>query len=290
MATFLALLAGALAYAAVLTLAALGFLLLYKATGVVNFAHGDLLTLGGFLAWWAIDDLGLPVVPGSLLAIVLLAGVGVVLERVAYAPLRKRPQMTVVVATLAAALVIRASIGIWQGSEPRRLPSPVGDGAWHVAGAAIAWQRVLIVGVTAVVVALLMYVFRYTSFGRQVRALAADPDAARLCGVRVRRVSMIAWALSGALAALAGILVAPLTVLDLNFGFAIMLGGMAAAVAGGFGSLRGAVVGCLGVGLIQQLVGGYWLRDYAGALPYAALFLVIVIRPQGIVATPASRL
>ncbi|WTW94838.1 branched-chain amino acid ABC transporter permease [Streptomycetaceae bacterium NBC_01309] len=290
MATFIALFAGALAYAAVLTLAAVGFLLLYKATGVVNFAHGDLLTLGGFLAWWAIDDLGWPVVPGSLLAIALLAVVGVVLERVAYAPLRKRPQMTVIVATLAAALVIRASIGIWQGSEPRRLPGPLGDGAWHIAGAAIAWQRVLIICVTAVVVGVLVYVFRRTSFGRQVRALAADPDAAQLCGVRVRRVSMTAWALSGALAALAGILVAPLTVLDLNFGFAIMLGGMAAAVAGGFGNLGGAVLGCLGVGLIQQLLGGYVLRDYAGALPYVALFLVIAVRPQGLFKTHAARL
>ncbi|WP_406286587.1 branched-chain amino acid ABC transporter permease [Embleya sp. NBC_00896] len=290
MATFVALFAAAVAYAAVLTLAAVGFLLLYKATGVVNFAHGDLLTLGGFLAWWLIVDHGLPVLVGSLIAIVLLAGAGVVLERVAYAPLRRRSPMTVVVATLAAALVIRALLGIWLGSTPRRLPSPVGEGAWHVAGAAVAWQRVLIVGVAVVVVGGLLYTFHRTSFGRQVRALAADPEAAKLCGVRVRRVSMIAWALSGALAALAGILVAPLTVLDLNFGFAIMLGGLAAAVAGGFGNLGGAVVGCLGVGLVQLLVGGYWLRDYAGALPYVALFLVIVLRPRGLFSTTATRL
>ena len=287
---FVALTASGVAYGAVLAVVALGFLVLYKATGVVNFAHGDLVTLGAYLAIWATGSLGLPSVAGYVLAIALMGAVGVAVERVAYAPLRSRPPMVVVIATLAAAIVIRGVIAVWQGSEPKSLVSPVGNRVVHVAGAAIADQRLLIMGVAAVAVLLLLYVFQRTPYGRQVRALATDPETARLAGVRVRAVAMGAFALSAMLAALAGILIAPLGAVDLNFGFGLMVTAFAAAVLGGFGSLGGVVLGALVIGLIQQLVGGYVLTNYAGTFPAIVLFAVIAIRPQGLVDLTRSRL
>lgn len=287
---FIALTASGVAYGAVLAVVALGFLVLYKATGVVNFAHGDLITLSAYLGVWAISTFGLPTAAGYLLAIVLMGLVGVLIERFAYAPLRNRPPMVVVIATLAAAIVIRGVISVWQGSEPKTLATPVGNRVLHIGGAAVAYQRLLILCVCALAVVLLLQVFRRTPFGRQIRALAADPEMARLTGIRTRAVAMGAFALSSMLAALAGILVAPLGAVDLNFGFGLMVTAFAAAVLGGFGSLGGVVIGALVIGLVQQLVGGYLLPDYAATFPAIVLFIVIAIRPEGLLNLTRSRL
>jgi branched-chain amino acid transport system permease protein len=282
---FIALLASGLAFGMLIALVAIGFLLLYKATGVVNFAHGDLVTLGGYLAFWAISDLGLPTVPGYVVALALMFGVGVLIERVAYAPLRRRSQLIVVISTLAAALGIRALIALWQGSTPKRLPTPVGADTVQILGVPVAAQRIVIVLVSAAVIIGLLLVFQRTSVGRQVRALASDDEMSQLTGVRARTVSAVAFGASALLAGLAGILVAPLTALDLTFGFSLMITAFAAAVLGGFGSLQGVVLGGLLIGLVQQLLGGYVLQEYADTLPFILMFLIIALRPHGLFAT-----
>jgi branched-chain amino acid transport system permease protein len=290
MAKFVALLASGIAYGAILALVALGFVVLFKATGVVNFAHGDLVTLGTYVAIWGTDSLGLPSVVAYVLAIVALFAVGVAIERVAYAPLRSRPPLVVVIATLAAAVVIEGVIAVWQGSTPKPLASPAGNRTWELFGAHIALQRVVIVIVAAIVIAALLWAFQRTSFGRQVRALAADPEAARLYGIRVRLISLTAFGLSAALAALAGVLVAPLSAADNTFGFNLMIDSFAAAVLGGFGSLGGIVAGSLVIGLVQQVVGGYIFTSYSDILPFVIMFGVIVVRPEGLVSIQTRRL
>jgi branched-chain amino acid transport system permease protein len=288
MATFIALLASGIALGAIFALGALGFLVLYKATGVISFAHGDLITLSAYLAIWATVDLGLPTVLGYLIAIVALFVIGVLLERIAYAPLRGKSVHVVVISTLGVALVIRAVIGIWQGTLPRSLASPVGQRVWKVAGANISYQRILIVAVTAIAVVALLLLFNRTSIGRQVRALAADSDTAKLQGIRTVRMSMLAWGLSAAVAGLAGVLVGPLAAVDLNLGFGIMLNSFAAAILGGFGSLEGVVVAGLVLGVVNQTFGGYYLRDYKDAYPFVVMILVIAFRPQGLFSRPTS--
>ncbi|WP_415977148.1 branched-chain amino acid ABC transporter permease [Rhodococcus sp. 077-4] len=290
MSTFVALCFSAAAYGAVLALAALGFLVLYKATGVVNFAHGDLVTLGGYIALWFLVDVGMYPVLGYLAAIATMFCIGVVLERVAYAPLRKRPHLTVLIATLAAALVIRAAISLWQGSTPQRLPSPADGTVIMIFGASIGGQRIVIIVVAAVCIAGVAWLFGYTSFGRQLRALASDRETAELYGIRSGRISVVAWGMSAALAALAGVLVAPLSSLDLNFGFTIMLAAFAAAVLGGFGNLWGVVAGSLAIGAIQYLLGGYFLQDYAMILPYVAMLIILASKPQGLFGREGVRL
>jgi branched-chain amino acid transport system permease protein len=287
---FVALLASGIALGAVLAVAALGFLVLYKATGVINFAHGDLITLGAYLALWTIASLGLPTIPGYLLALVLMFGVGVVIERLAYAPLRRRQPLAVVIATLAAAIALRGLVAIWQGSTPKSLPSPVGNRTVHILGAPVAQQRLLIVVVAAAAIIAVLAAFQRTAFGRQLRALAADPDTARLQGVRTRMVAIVAFGLSATLAALAGILVAPLSAVDLTFGFDLMISAFAAAVLGGFGSLGGVVAGSLVIGLVQQLLGGYVFNNYASTLPFILMLVVIAFRPEGLIVMKRSRL
>ena len=178
MSRFIALLISGVAYGAILSLVALGFVLLYKATGVVNFAHGELMTLGAYLAYWFVVTHGVPTLLGYLLSVVALFCCGLLLERVAYAPLRSRPPIVVVISTLAAALVIQGGLAVWQGSTPKVLPSPLDGRVVDVLGASVAGQRLAVTVVTALVVVALLVVFRRTSFGRQMRALATDPRTA----------------------------------------------------------------------------------------------------------------
>jgi len=295
MSNFVALLASGLAVGAIAALAAVGFLLIYKATGVVNFAQGDLITLGAYIAIWLTQKEGafglgaLGLVPGYVVTILIMFLIGMGLERVAYAPLRGRSIHVIVITTLGAALVLRAFIGLWQGTTPQYLDSPVRGDVLKVAGANISSQRVLVMVVSAIVVITTILLFQFTQFGRQLRATAADRDAAKLCGVPVNWLSMLAFGLSAALAGLAGILLAPLGSVDLTLGFNFMILGFAAAVLGGFGSIGGVVVGGLAIGLVQYVFGGYVLRDYSAIFPFVLMILVIAVRPQGLFARGALR-
>jgi len=279
---FVQLLASGIAQGAIYALAALGFLLLYKATGVFNFAQGDLMTLGAYLAYWGVNDLGMPVALACILSIALLFVGGVVLERVAYAPLRGQSMYVVVIATLGAATAIRAGIGIWQGSDPKRLDSLVGQNVFELFGATIAMQRVVIIGVTAVAVAAIASMLYRTQLGRQFRALADDREAAQLQGIRASRLAMLAFGLSTAVSALGGIMIAPLSAVDLNLGFGVMLGGFAAALIGGFGSMSGVIVGGVLIGVVQSVVGAYVMPNYSEAYPYILMIAVIAVAPRGI--------
>jgi branched-chain amino acid transport system permease protein len=287
---FVALLFSGIAYGSIVALLNVGFLVLYRATNVFNFAYGDLVTLGGYLGLWALVDLNIPTVLAILFVMVLMSGVGVGIERVAYTPLRRRPPMVVAIATLAAGIAIRGALAAWQGSDAKRVPGVFNNETITLFGAAIDRQRVLIIVVTAVAVTGVWYLVQRTSFGRSVRALATDPETAQLCGVRTSPITIGAFALSTLLAGLAGVLIGPLGFIDLDFGFALMLSSFAAMVLGGFGSFGGVVAGSLIIGLVQQMAGGYILTDWAPIFPYVALLVVIGIRPSGIFNTSRARL
>ncbi len=266
---FVALLGAGLAKGAVVALAAIGFIMIMKATGIANFAQGDLITIGGYLALWATsktlpahDGLGLSLGLGFLLVLVIMFVLGVIVERVAYAPLSKRAHdvHVVVIATLGVAIILRTVMALWQGNDPRFVRSwfnlggsldgflffndgtlTINVGFLGIDDAVISAQRVVIMVVTGVVVLGIMMLFSRTSFGRQVRAIAADRETARLYGVKASRLSMLSFGISAALAGLAGILIGPLGSFDLSLGFSYMLLGFAAAVLGGFGSRNSAV-------------------------------------------------
>jgi branched-chain amino acid transport system permease protein len=292
---FTALLASGLAEGAIAALAAVGFLLTYKATGVINFAQGALITLGAYVAIWVTQRGGmfgigaLDLVPGYIVTIAIMFVVGMVLERLAYAPLRGRSVHVVVIATLGAAIAVQAFIGLWQGTTPKFLDSPVAGEVVEIFGANISTQRIVIMVVTAVVVVAMIFLFQRTQFGRQLRATAADRDTARLCGVPVNWLSMLVFGMSAALAGLAGVLFGPLGVVDINLGFNVMLLGFAAAVLGGFGSIGGVVAGGVAIGLAEQLLGGYVGRDYKAVFPFVLMLLVIALRPQGLFGRVTAR-
>lgn len=327
---FVALAGAGLAQGSIVALAAIGFLVIEKATGIANFAQGDLITLGAFLGVWATDQfglapnaLGLSLGVGYLLTLAIMFVVGVAIERVACAPLRGRSIHVVVIATLGVALIIRTVLALWQGGMPRSLQtwfSPTGSlanfgffqdgvlridiGFLGVHDAVISAQRVVIIVVTAITVVATMLLFSKTHFGRQVRAIAADPETARLYGVKATRLSMLSFGFASLLAGLAGLMIGPLGSFDLTLGFSFMLLGFAAAVLGGFGSLGGVALGGLLIGLTEQLLGGQLLPmlveklggdpanvlKYRSVLPYVLMLVVIAIKPQGLFGKTERRL
>jgi branched-chain amino acid transport system permease protein len=279
---FLTLAVTGVAQGAVIAIVALGFLLIYKATGVVNFAQGDLVTLGTYIAVWASVDQELPLLLSYVIAVAALFVVGVAIERFAYAPIRNRSIHVVVISTLGAALVIRALILLWQGTRPRRLEGPLGFEVVELFDARIPRQNLLIVAVTAVCVLAVGWLFARTQFGRQVRALASDRMAAQLQGIRVNRMSMLTFGISASLSALAGVLIAPTRSVTVDLGFGPMLYAFAAAILGGMGSIGGVVVGALAIGLVQQLGGGYLSHEYADVYPFLLMLGMIAVRPTGL--------
>lgn len=284
---FTAFVATAITRGSIVALAALGFLLTYKATGVVNFAQGSLISMGAYAAFW-FSDRGWPILFAYLGSIVFMFLVGVAIERVAYAPLRGRSVHVIVIATLGASIVVDTVLSLVFGATPKKLPGPVDKhNTFKLFGAAILWQNVLVVVVTLIIVAIMIYMFQRTQFGRQLRAVAADRETARLHGVRVNLLSMIAFGLAAVLAAIAGILIAPLGSFDITLGFLVMLGGFSAAILGGFGSLTGVVVGGFIIGFVQYVLAAYnyfgWkVRDYQSIYPFLLMLAVIAIKPQGL--------
>ncbi len=266
---------------AVIALAAVGLLVLYKATGVINFAHGDLITTGAYLGVWLVSDHGWPYPTAVVAASIIMFGVGAVFERVAVAPLRGRSVHVVVIATLGVAVALRTLLAIWQDPRPKRLASPLPQ-TTELFGAAIPHHRFLVIVVSVTVLSGIIWLFASTSFGRQVRALAANREMAQLAGIRVSLMSFIAFGLSAVLAGLAGLLIAPLGGVELTLGFGVMLNSFAAMIIGGFGSLRGVAVAAVMIGLLERLVGGYFLTEYSEGLPFIFMILAIAVRPEGL--------
>ncbi len=278
---FIAILMSGLTQGAVYALIALGIVLLQNATGVINFAQGDLMTLGAYVGFFLLvqHHSGQILMYAGTLVILFLAGV--LIERVGYAPLRNRNPLTIVISTFALGLAIRTALVVWQGSDPRNLPAPFQQTV-PVLGAAVPAQSILTILVTIVIGAGLFVLFRRSPFGRQVRALAADREAAVLQGIRVKRLSPLIFGLSSALAGLAGVLVAPVLAVSSGLGFGLLLSSFAAVVLGGE-RLGGAAFAAIFVAVFQALATAYIAPNYGDAYPFLILVLVLAIRPQGLV-------
>jgi branched-chain amino acid transport system permease protein len=288
-ARFITLAASGVALGAAYALVALGFIVVYKATGILNFAQGSLVTLGAYLAVWTITEEHLAMWLSYLLVLGMMAAGGVVFERIVHLPLRRRPPLVVVIATLAAGLAIQDLLQIWQGAAPVSIPAPFGDGVFHLFGGVIPYQDVLVIVVTLFVFGLFSLVFQRTELGRRLRAIADNPGVAALQGIRVRRMAVIAFATGSCLAGLAGLMIAPLSSVSPDLGFSAMITGFAAAVIGGFGRLWGVVLGAVVIGLARQWGAGYIAYQFQDMYSYILMILVIAVLPRGLFGSEAGQ-
>lgn len=272
-----------LALGCVYGLIALGFVLIYKATEAVNFAQGELMMFGAYVAYTLTALLQWPFALGVLVAILISALMGAFIERTLLRPIEGEPMIAVVMVTLALGMIFRglaSMIPAW-GTDTHRLPAPYQGHMVDFLGVRLASEHLVIVTVTAVLCLTLFSFFRSARIGLAMRAIAQNQLASYYVGIPVSRVNSMVWALSAAIAAVAGILIAPITFVHVNMGH-IGIMAFPAAVIGGFGSIPGALVGGLILGSAQTLAGYYLPEGYKDVAPHVLVLLVLLLKPSGL--------
>jgi len=266
---------------AVYALVALGFTLIYNVSDVVNFAQGEFVMLGGmitFFAWRA----GIPLPLAAILAIVVAASVGVLLNKLAIEPARGAPVASLVVITIGASIFLRGAAQLVFDKQLHRFASFSGDDPIDIFGATILPQSLWVIAGAVAIFMLLRLFFARTLTGKAVLATANNRMAASLVGINPGYMTTLSFAASAAIGALAGVLVTPITLTSYDLGVAIALKGFAAAMLGGMGIPIGALVGGLLLGLIEALTAGYVSSVYKDAVAFVVLLAVLFAMPQGL--------
>jgi branched-chain amino acid transport system permease protein len=276
------LVASGLALGSIYALLALSLVLINKATDVVNFAQGEMAMFGTFVCFALLTKAGLPLVAVLILAAPIGALLGMVTERATMLPLQTAPQVNALIATIGLWMIFHHAAGWIWGYDPVPFPSLFSADPVDILGARIAQNSIGIIGVSLLVVVLLYLFFEYTRLGIAMRAASMNRRAAQLMGVNVGRVSLVAWALATAISVVSGFLIAPLTFLDFEMMFAVLLKAFAGAILGGFNSLPGAVVGCLAIGVFESLFAAYVSTAFKDTFAFGIIIVVLMLRPQGL--------
>ncbi|MCC6250378.1 MAG: branched-chain amino acid ABC transporter permease [Rubrivivax sp.] len=283
MSDFAQMLVGGAAIGCIYAIVALGFVLIYKASEIVNFAQGDLMMLGAFLGYTFVGVLGMPFLAGLALAVVCMALFGAALDRVVLRPMVGQPVFAIVIITIGIGFLVRSGVTMlpgW-GTETRAIATPYARGVTSLGGAVIGNEYLAIIGATLLLIAVLYAFFRFTRLGIAMQATSQNQLAAYHVGIPVKSMLSMIWAISAAAAALAGVLLAPVTFVHVNMGF-IGLKAFPAAVLGGFGSIPGAIVGGLIIGIVEAMAGFYLPEGFKNVAAYVLLLLVLAVRPQGL--------
>jgi branched-chain amino acid transport system permease protein len=273
-----------LAVGCIYGLVALGFVLVYKTTELVNFAQGDLLMLGAFTCYMLVVWYGVGYWLAFALAIVAVALFGAALDATVLRRVIGQPQFAVVMLTIGLGATFRSFASITWGSEIYTLPTPFSARQTMIGKVSVSHEYVAIIVGTVLLCAVLYAFFRYTKVGVAMQATSQNQLAAYYMGIPVKRMFSLIWAISAGVAAVAGVLLAPVSLIDVNLGF-IGLKAFAAAVLGGFGSILGALIGGLTIGLIEMFAGTYLPQGFKDVAAYVVLLVVLAVRPQGMFGT-----
>jgi branched-chain amino acid transport system permease protein len=263
---------------------ALALVLIFRSTGIVNFAQGEMAMFSTFIAWGLLQaDVPLGLAVAGALGLSFVGGM--VVERVIVRPVEGRDPLTLVILTIGLFILFNSAAGWIWGFNNRAFPSLFGDETVDAAGVRIEVESIGMAAVMLAVVGLLYLLFRFTRIGLAMRAVANNPESSRLAGISVGRTLMVGWGLAALVGALAGALIAPRLFLDVNFMGGVLIYSFAAATLGGFDSLFGAIVGGWIIGIAETLAGHY--VDFIGAdlkilVPLGIILVVLLIRPSGL--------
>ena len=279
----LQLLIGGVAQGCIYGLIALGFVLIYKATETVSFAQGDLMMVGAFGGLLTMTLLGFPFWVSVLAAVIGMGLFGVLLERMVIRPILGQPAFSIVMLTIGVGYVLRGVITMIPniGTDTHSLAVPYAGEMLNMGGLVLAAEQLVIIGVTAVLCGGLFAMFKYSKLGIAMQASSQNQLAAYYMGIPVKRLNGLVWGLAASVAAVAGLLLAPITFVHANMGL-IGLKAFPAAVVGGFGSLPGAIVGGLVIGIVEALSGFYLPEGFKDIAPYIVVLLMLVLKPNGL--------
>lgn len=273
-----------LAVGSIYALIALGYTMVYGTIKLINFAHGDVYMMGAFIGYFAVMVLKMNVFVALLVAMVACAVLGVVIERVAYKPLRKSTRVAALITAIGVSYLLENAMSYFFGAESRPFPSDFGTGTITLFGdVSVNGKQILIFGVTVVLMALLQFIVRYTKMGKAMRAVAVDEQAAQLMGIDVDGVISFTFALGSALAGIAGVLVGVYyNTISTTMGITVGLKAFVAAVLGGIGSIPGAMVGGYLIGLLETMVSFFGYSPYRDGVVYFLLFIILIVLPAGL--------
>lgn len=283
---FLQLVISGVAQGCIYGLIALGFVLIYKATETVSFVQGDLMMLGAFCGLTGMTFIGFPFWLAAVCAIVAMGALGMLLERIVIRPILGQPAFSIVMLTIGIGYVARGLITMIPGigTETHSLPVPYKDMVFRLGGEAgliLNAEQLTIIGSTALLSGLLFALFRYSKLGIAMQASSQNQLAAYYMGIPVKKINGLVWGLAAAVAAIAGILLAPITFVHANMGL-IGLKAFPAAVVGGFGSLPGAIVGGLVIGIVESLAGFYLPDGVKDIAAYVVVLVMLMVKPNGL--------
>ena len=270
-----------MALGSIYAIIALGFVLIYKATEVVNFAQGAMMMVAAYFSSTLMLSLNLPYLLAFGLTLVFSAVLGIILDRIVFRPLIGYPLFPIVVATLAVAIIIEGVCGMIWGPATITLPSPFPKEPYTWGNAFIAPVNFWVIIFGAGLMLFFLVFFRYTTLGTAMRATAEDIRAAYLCGISAKRVFTITWAISAVVGAIAGMLTVPVIFLWPGLGH-IGLKAFPAAVLGGFGSIPGAIVGGLVLGVSEVMASGYLPEGIKDVFAWILMLIILLLRPEGI--------
>jgi branched-chain amino acid transport system permease protein len=265
----------------VYSLVALGLTLIYGILGIPNFAHGALYMLGAYITFLVVSSAGVNFWLAMIAAMVGLALVGMLVERLVFRPLMEAPHLNSFIAAIGLIFIIENGALILWGPDFKRFP-PIYEQLYHIFGITITLQRIIIV-LTAVGLIILMELFiKKTTIGATIEATAQDRVGTQLVGINVNRVDLITFALGTALAAAAGALIGPILLVYPSMGGAVILKAFVIIILGGMGSIPGAIVGGFILGLLESIGGGYVTTEYHEVLAFGVLVAVLAIKPTGL--------
>lgn len=288
---FINLLMSALLSGSIYGLIALGYSLIYRASGIIDLAQGDLMCIGGFLGYTFYKLSGLPVLPSLLLTIICTFTLGCVLERCIIRPIFNRGSNTsvIILATVALSYIIQSvEIIVW-GAAPQAVPSYLKTQTVKIFGVIYQTELLLTIAV-AVLCMLAIHIFmKKSSFGIAMRAAAMDPEAARSCGINVEMTTRITWAISTTVAGLAGFMVAPIYGVTTTLGPSMSAKGFSSAVVGGYGDMYGAILGGGVIAALESFAAGYISSTLKQLIAYVAVLFILVVKPRGLMNAEAVK-
>jgi branched-chain amino acid transport system permease protein len=284
----LQLLFNGVAIGCIYSLIALGFVLIYNAVGAVNFAQGDLLVVGSYLGILGVVGLGWPLWLTAILVLLGSALIGFLFQAFAYYPLRDKPTINVVISCLGAGIFLRNGVQLLAGPEPFKMAPFMDTQMLTMFGVKIPSQSLAVIVITAAILAFQSWFFSFTGLGRMLRATANDKYAARLCGVPVRKMIALTFVVSTVLAGLAGFMLVPIFLASPNMGSGLIVKAWIGVIVGGFGSLPGAVLGGIIVGVLETLSAKWISSAYKDVITMSLLMIVLFVRPQGLFKSPVS--
>ncbi len=284
---FLQLVISGVAVGSLYSLAALGFVLIYKATDIMNFAHGEAMLLGAFVCY-ALIVAGIPFYAAILVTVAMAMAFGLVTERLVLRPMIGEPQFAVVMITIGLSIFLRSVAGIIFGHDNKIFPSPFAQESLTLWGLVLSPTHLWAMIVSAFMVLVFFLFFKYSRVGLAMRGVANDQDTAMLMGISVKKVFALTWGIAFGVAAVAGVFLSNVMVLNIAICL-VAIKAFPAVILGGLESIPGAIIGGLVIGVLETLVGGYLDKSLPGVkdlTAFVVLFLVLMIRPYGLFGKP----